>query len=182
MHSMKPIWRGKKNITFNLIIPHYISVKQKSHSLFFLRHSPKESPNKTSRAKYSPFQEKKSLTLWCKLNCWLWKPLASAARRVQWAAEPRPTSILQVQLIPLGNLKSYSKKTGFRALRYLQSSRINFLVNSYVKSFGLSLHHRGTEAELLLEHGGAWPTPQPPQHGPAITLSRSGILHQVTPG
>lgn len=85
----------KNQTNFRFILPSYISVKPKSYSLFFLRHSPKGSPSKRSRAKYSPFKGKKKKNLWhSDVNVTVHCESLSAfiARRVLWTAEPRSTN------------------------------------------------------------------------------------------
>lgn len=71
-----------------------------------------------------------------------------------WAAELRPTDVkdpnFTTSVNNSGQLEFLQQQTGFGAPKCLQSS-INFLVNSFIKHFYLSLCHGEIEAELLLE-------------------------------
>lgn len=89
---------------------------------------------------------------------------AFTARSILWTAEPRSTDA-KVHLNStssinnFGQLEFLQQWTGFRALRHLQSSSSNFLLNSYVKHLSLSLRHGGIEAELIRAWGSLANTP-----------------------
>lgn len=91
---------------------------------------------------------------------------AFTARKVLWAAELRPADVKDPNFTSSvnnsGQLEFLQQQTGFGALECLQSSSINFLVNSFIKHFCLSLCHGGIEAELLLRVASLATTPAIP--------------------
>lgn len=80
--------KKKKSLLFNSSILHFC--RPKSYCLFFSRHSPKGSPSKRSRAKYSPFKGKNLWHFGVNLIVHCKSLFAFTARKVLWAPDLRP--------------------------------------------------------------------------------------------
>lgn len=134
-HTQKKPTQNETN--FNFILPSYVPVKPKSYSLFFSRHSPKRTPSKRSRAKYSPFKGKQKKNLWhfdvnVTVHCeslFAFTARRSCGQQSPGPQTPKSTSISQIHLITWGNLNSYcSKQVSEQKSIYRAASSTSLLI------------------------------------------------------